>query len=465
MRRDSAMKDLMVEFRNYQRSIISEQLNKSGNIVIPMPDSVGGGNITLKCDGPMISKDTFHILGTKYLMPAIMKELAKHRLSKANMKRIREFLYGAIVTKGEDKLGPDQAAKDFITGRESYKIPKNLGDQKGFGGLLNPSNWQTITGVSVNVLHSAINAGVTDFFNSGITEQIIDNVIAKIKSAAAGKFEISNEALESMKANLVTLPTMLAARFLKNTKLVHSMFAALVDGKRGVLNKNLKSLEARVLTTWFDTNEGKRFIDSMLRDILRSTIFSMKIGKIKEDALQGIRQLTAKGSADGIPPGLLVSMFVWSELRQFRKDAGDDEPVFQGNPMGAGKGSSIAPGIQKTSDKIIAKIQKNGICSIAQVYQNFSKISENLNFWSLVKTFKPLLQSLEKENPWLKKVMRGLDKLKTQEGMKEILGSPDEAKDYLASLGVTGKGVAPIMTIMGYGPSGPGGQDPTTMIA
>ena len=444
MRRDSVMKDLMVEFRNYQRSIISEQVKPSGDIVVPMP---GGSNITLKCDGPLINENTFSILISKYLMPEIKKQLKA-----IGKEQYYDMLYRSIVMK-QDPTGPDQIIKDVIKGQTSIPVPKSL------------FSWEKKTGVTPKKMRAMISPAVQGFINSGTLDEMVDNVIAKVKSAVAGKFEISDEVLESMKVNLKTFPVMLGERFLNNIKLIHNMFAALVDGKRGVLNKNLKALEARVLTTWFDTNEGKRFIDSMLRDILRSTIFSMKIGKIKEDALQGIRQLTAKGSADGIPPGLLVSMFVWSELRQFRKDAGDDEPVFQGNPMGAGKGSSIAPGIQKTSDKIIAKIQKNGICSIAQVYQNFSKISENLNFWSLVKTFKPLLQSLEKENPWLKKVMRGLDKLKTQEGMKEILGSPDEAKDYLASLGVTGKGVAPIMTIMGYGPSGPGGQDPTTMIA
>ena len=73
MRRDKTMMSLMTEFRGYQRSLLLEQkLDSKGNIVVPMP---GGGNITLKCDGPLIGNDTFHILATKYLMPRVMKEL------------------------------------------------------------------------------------------------------------------------------------------------------------------------------------------------------------------------------------------------------------------------------------------------------------------------------------------------------------------------------------------------------
>ena len=456
MRKDKTMARLMTEFRGYQRSLLLEKkLDSKGNIVVPMP---GGGDITLKCDGPLISPNTFRILATQYLMPEIRKELKRSGVPKA--KAMGDYLYKAIVEKGEDKSGPDQLAKDFITGRTSVPKPKDPSEMKGIGGLLNPNNWEDVTGVTVEKLHAAINVAVTDFFNSGVIEQIIDSMIKKIKSAAAGTFEISDETIESMRSNLATMPNLLAANFLKNTKLVHSIFSALVDGDISKMNKGLRSLETRVLKNWFESNEGKNFLDRLTMDILKGTVFTFKVGNVKRDALKAVAAINKSGGDfSSIPKELLVSFFVWSQLRDFRKGAGDDEPVFEGDPSG---GEGVYSGIKELSDKVVAKIGKNGICSIAQVYKSFSDMGSKINFWSLMKTFAPVITSLRKENPWLDRVLQAIDDVPAMaEELKKVIGDRAKAKDLLASLGVSGKGAASIIDKISPSPGG----DPTTMIA
>ena len=330
---------------------------------------------------------------------------------KSNRKKIEAGLYAAIVNR--DQSRPSKFAKDFVTGRESITVPKGDVASYAAGGFLNPKNWQKVTGLSVDVLHNAINDGVTNFFNSGTIEQIIDNMINKVKSAAAGTFEISDETIESMRSNLTTMPNLLAANFLKNTKLVHNMFSALVDGDITKLNNNLRSLETRVLKNWFESNEGKNFLDRLTMDILKGTVFTFKVGNIKRDAVKAVAAINKSGGDfSSIPKELLVSFFVWSQLRDFRKGAGDDEPVFEGDPSG---GEGVYSGIKELSDKVVAKVGKNGICSIAQVYKSFSDMGSKINFWSLMKTFAPVITSLRKENPWLDRVLQAIDDMPAME--------------------------------------------------
>ena len=277
-----------------------------------------------------------------------------------------------------------------------------------------------------------------------------------------------------MQANLATMPNLLAVNFLKNTKLVHNMFSALVDGDISKLNKNLRSLETRVLKNWFESNEGKNFLDRLTTDILKGTVFTFKVGNIKRDAAKAVVAINkSDGNLSSVPKELLVSLFVWTQVSDFRKGAGDDEPVFEGGSVEAGvqgKGGKmkfalvgeVGSGVQKLSDKVAAKIGKNGICSIAQVYKSFSDMGSKINFWSLMKTFAPVIAALRKENPWLNRVLQAIDDVPAMaEELKQYLGDRAKAKDLLASLGVSEKGANSIIDKINPSPGG----DPTTMIA